>query len=74
MVTFSERLQIANAFARYIKDASAEYDVKLDTDPLTFMGWLDSEGLLDTANCKKFIASEKFCECLKHFNGRKDCT
>lgn len=74
MVTFSERLQIANAFTRYVKDASAEYDVKLNPDPLTFMSWLESEGLLDVANCKKFIATEKMCECIQHFSTRKDCT
>ena len=74
MVTFSERLQIAEAFARFVKDSNAENKFRLNTDPLTFMDWLESEGLLDAANCKKFIASEKFCECLNHFNARKDCT
>lgn len=74
MVTFSERLQIAEAFARFVKDSNANNKFHLDTDPLTFIGWMESAGLLDDANCKKFIASEKFCESLKRFNARKDCT
>lgn len=74
MVTFSERLQIAEAFARFVKDSNAEKSFILDTDPLTFMGWLESAGLLDAANCKKFIAAEKFCECVNDFSIRKDCT
>lgn len=74
MVTFSERLQIVKAYKRFINDANAENGFKLNDDPMTFMGYLESAGLLDAANCKKFIASEKFCESLKRFNARKDCT
>lgn len=74
MVTFSERLQIAEAFARFVKDSNANNKFKLDTDPLTFIGWMESAGLLDDANCKKFIAAEKFYECVNHFSRRKDCT
>jgi len=74
MVTFSERLQIAQAFGRFVKDSNAVNDFKLDTDPLTFMGWLESAGLLNPENCKKFLAAEKLGECLTHFSRRKDCT
>lgn len=74
MVTFSERLQIVKAYKRFINDANAENGFKLNDDPMTFMGYLESAGLLDAENCKKFIATEKMCECIQHFSTRKDCT
>ena len=74
MVTFSERLQIAGAFARFVKDSNAENSFRLDTDPLTFLGWLESNHLLDEQNCRSCIAGAKLDECLKHFSRRKDCT
>lgn len=74
MVTFSERLQLAKIFGKEIEENNNNSTFKLDTDPLTFLGWLESNDLLDAQHCRRCIADAKLDECLKHFNGRKDCT
>ena len=74
MVTFSQRLQIVKAYKRFIHDANAENEFKLNDDPMTFMGFLESAGVLDDANCRRFIAEFNMDESLKHFSARKDCT
>jgi hypothetical protein len=74
MVTFSERLQLAKIFGKEVEENNKNNSFKLDTDPLTFLGWLESNDLLDAQNCRRCIAGAKLDECLKHFNRRKDCT
>ena len=74
MVTFSERVQIAEIFSRYVDEVNKNNNFTIDKDPLTFMSWLESNYLLDEQNCRRCIAGAKLDECLKHFNGRKDCT
>lgn len=74
MVTFSERLQLAKIFGKEVEENNNNNNFKLDTDPLTFLGWLESNDLLDEQNCRRCIAGAKLDECLKHFNRRKDCT
>lgn len=74
MVTFTERVQIAEYFSKYVDKVNKNNSFTLLKDPLTFMSWLDSNGLLNPEACKTFIAAEKFGTCLERFSGRKDCT
>ena len=74
MITFSERVQIAEIFSQYVDDVNKKNSFTVEKDPLTFMSWLESNGLLNPEHCKTFIAADNFGKCLERFNTRKDCT
>lgn len=74
MVTFSQRLQIAKIFGKEVEENNKNSSFKLDTDPLTFLGWLESNDMLNGDNCRSRIAAAGLDEALKHFSARKDCT
>lgn len=68
MVTFSERVEIADRFVRSVTkfNHQSKTDYKLNTDPLTFIGWLESEGLLDQEACESKVAEYKLLNALGH--------
>ena len=74
MVTFSERVEIAEIFSMYVDNVNKNNSFTIDKDPLTFMSWLESNGLLNAEACKKLISLEKFKESLNRFTKLKDCT
>lgn len=74
MVTFSERVHIAEMFSKYVDNVNKNNSFTIDKDPLTFMSWLESNGLLDAEACKKLISIDEFDNSLKRFSKLKDCT
>ena len=66
MTKFSDRLEIAATFVKHIDDLNnARSKFKINPDPLTFLGWLESEGLINDQACERKAAEYRLMEDLK---------
>ena len=58
MITFSDPVEIAAAFAQKIQDVNKKCrgNFIMQPDPLTFIGWMACEGLLNDDMCRRKAA------------------
>lgn len=63
-VTFSDRVVIAERFVNHVNSFNKKSKFLIETDPLTFMAWLDSEGLLDASICRSKAIEYRFLKVL----------